>query len=363
MMRICLICTEFFGWGASGGFGYATRVLGRELVKRGIDVCAAVPQPRGTDETSLTIDGVRIYGFPRLSFLKSADIYRSCDADIYHSMEPSLGTYIAMKAMPERKHLASLQDPRTTRDWLIEFRHSTLSKLKLISTFFYYENYFTRWAIRHADLVCCPAKFLIPKSRKKFHLDIDPVFMPTPTFIPENVTKAETPTVCFVGRWDRRKRPELFFDLAKTFPTVNFVAVGKSQDQKYENELRHKYKNLSNLEMTGFINQFEVDCLSKIYGRSWILANTAAREGLPNTFFEACGHRCAILSSSDPDGFASQFGRLVTNEDFAGGLEFLLKDQCWKEQGQRGYEYVKQNYDISAATNYQIEQYSNLLLK
>ena len=37
-MRICLIAVELFAWGKYGGFGRATRTIGRELVKRGIAV-------------------------------------------------------------------------------------------------------------------------------------------------------------------------------------------------------------------------------------------------------------------------------------------------------------------------------------
>ena len=42
--KICLICVEIFAWGKYGGFGKATRIIGRELVKRGYDVYAVVPR-------------------------------------------------------------------------------------------------------------------------------------------------------------------------------------------------------------------------------------------------------------------------------------------------------------------------------
>ena len=46
-MRICLICVEIFAWGKYGGFGRATRMLGRELVRRGMSVDAVVPRRKG----------------------------------------------------------------------------------------------------------------------------------------------------------------------------------------------------------------------------------------------------------------------------------------------------------------------------
>ena len=41
-MRICLISVEIFAWGKYGGFGRATRTIGRELAQRGHEVFAVV---------------------------------------------------------------------------------------------------------------------------------------------------------------------------------------------------------------------------------------------------------------------------------------------------------------------------------
>ena len=79
-----------------------------------------------------------------------------------------------------------------------------------------------------------------------------------------------------------------------------------------------------NLDMRGFVDQFRSDDLSRILGASWIIMNTSAREGLPNSMLEAAAHRCAILSSVNPDGFAVEFGRHVEDDNFAAGLEWLL---------------------------------------
>ena len=46
-MRICLLSTEIFAWGKYGGFGRATRTIGRELARRGLAVSAIVPRRPG----------------------------------------------------------------------------------------------------------------------------------------------------------------------------------------------------------------------------------------------------------------------------------------------------------------------------
>jgi hypothetical protein len=96
-------------------------------------------------------------------------------------------------------------------------------------------------------------------------------------------------------------------------------------------------------------------------GKSWILVNTAAREGLPNAFIEAAAHQCAILSAVDPDGFSSQFGHLVLNDDFAAGLRALLQDDLWKKRADdllndpRGYRAFK--VDIHSALGINMQEY------
>ena len=66
-MRICLICVEIFAWGKYGGFGKATRTIGRELARRGHEVYAVVPRRQG-QRPEESLDGIRVLGFsPRVA--------------------------------------------------------------------------------------------------------------------------------------------------------------------------------------------------------------------------------------------------------------------------------------------------------
>lgn len=361
-MRICFICVEIFAWGKYGGFGRATRIIGRELVRRGIEVYAVVPR-RGDQKPVEELDGITVLSFPFHSPWSSRRLYRVCDADIYHSQEPSFGTYIAMKAMPHRKHIVTLRDPRNFQDWKMEYELPSLSKLQVLSNYFYENNFLVKRAIQRSDGVFCAANCLAPRVKIKYDLMSDPHFLPTPVIIPNKVQKAVTPTVCFLARWDRRKRPQIFLELAKKFPQVSFIAVGKARDSKWDYYLRKAYSKLPNLEMNGFIDQFSSNQLFNILERSWILINTSAREGLPNSFLEAAAHRCAILSAVDPDGFASQFGYHAKEDDFSEGLDFLLENQRWKERGERGYEYVRGTFELNRAIDQHTAVYEQILAK
>jgi glycosyltransferase involved in cell wall biosynthesis len=211
--------------------------------------------------------------------------------------------------------------------------------------------------------MCRPVSWSTGSSRKrverKYRLRNPPRFLPTPIRIPSQVRKAPEPTVCFVGRLDRRKRPERFFQLAAAFPEVRFIVAGSAQDPRFAAELAGLAR--PNLDQRGFVNQFAGDELSRILGAAWVLVNTSAREGLPNSFIEACAHRCAILSPMDPDGFASRFGALVDGGDFAGGLRRLLGGDRWRAAGEAGHAYVAETNGFDRAVAAHIAEYRRLL--
>ena len=73
-MKICLICTEIFEWGKYGGFGRATRIIGRELVKRGIEVFAVVPKRNGQKEIEI-LDGIKVFGFQNVKSISCKKIF------------------------------------------------------------------------------------------------------------------------------------------------------------------------------------------------------------------------------------------------------------------------------------------------
>ena len=111
-MRICLISTEIFAWGKFGGFGRATRMIGGELVKRGVEVIAVVPQRPGQRAGRATRRNHRARISAPSRPQRMLQLFRESDADVYHSCEISLGTYLARRAMPDRRHMITFRDPR-----------------------------------------------------------------------------------------------------------------------------------------------------------------------------------------------------------------------------------------------------------
>ncbi|MEJ5223893.1 MAG: glycosyltransferase family 4 protein [Anaerolineales bacterium] len=359
-MKICLISVEIFAWGKYGGFGRSTRMLGRELARRGVEVTAIVPRRRGQRPVE-DLDGIHVLGFEPRNPFSAIPLIRAANADVYHSQEPSFTTFLARSLLPAKRHVVTFRDTRDLTDWWIEWRYPSLSRLQVLSNLLFEDNALVHSAVRHADACFAAARMLIPKARKKYRLPNDPQFLPSPVPFPEAVRKSDTPLVCFVGRLDRRKRPQLFFDLAEQFPAVQFVAAGSGRDARWEQALRSRYGYLPNVRFLGFVDQFDGSGLSDLLSRSWVLVNTSAREGLPTSFIEAAGHGCAILSEIDPDGFATQFGYHAAAGNFAQGLQHLLRDSSWQTLGARGRAFVQETFSINRSLQEHIRVYERLL--
>lgn len=358
-MKICLISVEIFAWGKYGGFGRSTRMLGRELARRGVDVTAIVPRRKGQRPVEI-LDGIRVLGFEPRNPFSALALIREANADIYHSQEPSFTTFLARSIMPDKKHLVTFRDTRHLNDWWVEFSHPSLNRWQVLANLLFEDNFLVHSSVRRADGWFTAAHMLIPKARAKYHLPHDPQFLPSPVPFPGQVKKSDTPLVCFVGRLDRRKRPQIFFDLAEQFPQVQFVTAGAGRDRLWEQALRARYGHLPNLQFLGFVDQFGGSGLSDLLGRSWVLVNTSAREGLPTSFIEAAGHGCAILSEIDPDGFASRFGRRVDDGDYASGLRYLLHNAAWRKLGAKGMAHARATFSLENSLNEHLRIYERL---
>jgi hypothetical protein len=187
-MRICLISVEIFAWGKYGGFGRATRLLGPELARRGHEVLAVVPRRKGQREVE-SLDGIKVLGFSPWRSLSAVRLLRYANADIYHSCEPSLTTYLAMKSMSDRRHMVTFRDPRNTLDWAMELVRPSLNYLQVFHNYVFENNFLVRRCINRMDAIFTIAHYLCPKVQIIYGLPQPAQFLPTPVPIPSNVHK------------------------------------------------------------------------------------------------------------------------------------------------------------------------------
>jgi len=363
-LRVCILTSQYFGWGKIGGFGSMSRALAESLAARGIATSVIVPRRPGQQPLE-RLGNVDVFSFAPLNIREAARLLREVRADVFHSQDPQFLTALARWTRPEAKHVVTCRDPRDFRDWCVEFRDATWGRrMRIPLNWFLEVGPLVRWGVRRADAVFTPAHFLREKAARIFRPRAPVGFMPNLIEVPEPLPqKGETPALTFIGRLDRRKRPELFLDLARQFPEMTFIVVGKAESEQRDQQLRKTYASLPNVEWEGYIDRFkEPERMRKILARTWALVNTASREGLPLTFQEAAGYGCAIISQVDPDSFASRFGVHVADGDFARAVGSFLEspDAVW-QKGAEARRYVLETYEAGTATQKHIETYLSLL--
>jgi len=357
-LKVLLVADEYFSWGVYGGFGAFTRKLGSELVKRGVEVDAYVhkisrkQRPVGEIEV---IDGVHVKTLPRGKVGKM--VYKGLyvtDAEVIHSQSGMLDTYLAFKRNENCGKLVTVQDLRTQEDLK---RIGTVEKLglaKKLSRYLTLKLY--GHALCQADRLFVQAELLAPKVHELFNRN--PSLLPNFVEIPKgNMVKADVPTVVWLGRLDSIKRPHLCFDLAKRMPNIQFYILGKSHSNlDYASD--PYYRDVKNLHFMGFQDG---KVKEMVLSRAWILINTSIYECLPVSFLEVLAHKCALLSTQNPDSYTERFGMYVKYPELLEkGLEELLYADNWRYLGEKGYEHVCKVHSLDKCVQDHINIYKEL---
>jgi glycosyltransferase involved in cell wall biosynthesis len=190
-----------------------------------------------------------------------------------------------------------------------------------------------------------------PRMRSTY--DVEPAtlhFLPNPVPpVAAVARRAERPRVAFLGRLDPIKRPWVFVELARRFPRVEFVMLGRAH---FAGPGSWRPERLPpNVAALG-----HVDGASKraVLGSAWMVVNTSIHESLPISFLEALHCGTPIVSCQDPEGVTSRFGRYVGRVDgsgldaldvFADAIGHLLDDDGLRLRlGADGREWARANH-------------------
>ncbi len=205
-----------------------------------------------------------------------------------------------------------------------------------------------RWGVEHAELVLAQTKNQCTLMEQNFRCH--PEVLPNVLAIPEpRVPDEERDYVLWVGSLAKRKRPEIFLELARSLAQQTFVLVGgPGEDEGYDEQMRLIAQKIPNLEWRGFVPPQEMDT---IYRHARLLVGTSRLEGLPNTYLQSWSHGVPVISVSvDPDQVIVQkeLGELVGEEgDLESVVRIWLDDSSRRHRaGQRGYEHVREIHDI-----------------
>jgi glycosyltransferase involved in cell wall biosynthesis len=362
-LSVCILAAQYFGDNKIGGFASMSRQLAEGLAGRGIDVSVIAPN-FGKLEDFQILNGVKVHTFRQFDFARAGRLIIEIDADIYHSQNPCILSRMAYNSMPESKHIATCRDPRDYREFFNEFVNATIKRKLKIPINYLMEYSLVKEMVRNADQVYVPANFLKEKTRSMFNPKTEIKMMPNIVHCNGyHERDSKNLEVVFIGRLDKRKRPEIVLDLAPKFPGITFNVVGKAEEAKRDNCLREKYAHLPNVRWYGFVDKFEEkEKFDSILLRSTAIVNSSSREGLPLTFIEAAARGCAIVSTVNPDDFAGKFGMFTTAENFAMALEDLQANRDkYIKLGKKAYDYVKKIYSHDLALQAHIDEYYRIM--
>ena len=368
-MRICFVASEFFAYGAYGGYGRLVRTLCKGLAARGIETYALIrrctPEAVADQPEVEMIDETRVIALPKGYFgrCRRRDLFRMPAADLYISMDPRFDSWLAMRANPASKHAILFGDPYPFREkWAIMAQDpANRSFLKKWITWAQFEGLqiFARRAVHGADGLFAHGLTVADRAAALYGLPKPPGFLPNPIDIPEGpIEKAAQPTVLFLARWDLQKRPEIFFALARKFPEARFVGAGAATDPARDAELRAQFAGIPNVVMPGRIVGEEKD---RWLRESWILINTSIREGMPLSYQEALSYGCALLAPINADRLPEQFGHHVEGEAYQAGLHGLIEGDRWRTLGEAGREYMTRVHGFENAIEANLRAYQDLI--
>ncbi|PSQ97766.1 MAG: hypothetical protein BRD55_01095 [Bacteroidetes bacterium SW_9_63_38] len=173
--------------------------------------------------------------------------------------------------------------------------------------------------------------------------------------------------VLWVGSSDpKKKNPNLFIELAKRLPDINFTMISQPIEGKenVHDKLRQKAYMVENLEFKG---EVDPDKVHGYYRTAKLLVNTSEYEGFPNTFLEAWRYETPVVSLYfDLDGLLeNEIGgmRAGSMENLTSIVEKLaLNEFCRTNLGKEGRSYMKENYSLPEVVDLYEEVFDNVYL-
>lgn len=142
----------------------------------------------------------------------------------------------------------------------------------------------------------------------------------TRVFRPAPLEKTQAPSMVFVGAQGGRKRGQFLLDLFATrvrpvHPDAQLMFVGPSGPA---------------MPGVAYYTGIEDEELASLYRRAWVCASPSSYEGFGLPYLEAMACGTAVVASANPGSLEmldeGRFGRVVSDEQFAGAVLALFQD-------------------------------------
>ena len=362
-LRLAVVANEFLapGIGRTGGFGWAARAVARAFRAHpevGIDVVfltGEIRSPDGARETAL--DGTRLL-FKQRKWWEALPALRQERIDLILTVDYRPSYHRLFWLLPRTPIIVWARDPRTPDDV------SRIDTLRIPGQ----EDVLPQ-GIGHID--CTSLASMARRSRlvgrkivvaSKFPHIADKLVatygmggtdvLPNPDVFDYTLpvgAKHLSPRIAFLARLDPYKRPWLFVELARRFPEVEFLLLGRCHFQGPGSWQPAELP--ANVKVMGHVEGEEK---RRLLASSWVLVNTSIYEESPVSMLEALACETPVLSCVDTGGIAARFGVYAGRFDGTGleglpaleaGLRQLLENCEARERlGREGRAWVMREH-------------------
>jgi glycosyltransferase involved in cell wall biosynthesis len=347
--------------GRTGGFGWAARAAARAFRHNpaaGVDavfLTGTIEGTNGAKEASL--DGTRLI-FKRRKWWQAMPVLMRERIDLLLTIDYRPSYRRILRLLPRTPIIVWARDPRTPddEDRIMTLRVPGQNDVQPqgigrmdCTTLATVEKQSRIW--RRRILLASKFPHIRDKLAATYGMDGEHV-LPNPDvldYASVDTTKHPTPRVVFLARLDPYKRPWLFVELARRFPHVEFLALGR---EHFHGPGSWQPEDLPpNLKMLGHVDGAEK---VRILSSAWVLVNTSIYEESPVSMLEALACETPILSCVDSGGLAERFGVYTGRFDGAGmesapafeaGLRRLLDNAAARERlGREGRAWVRREH-------------------
>lgn len=369
-IRVGIVANEFFGpeVGGIGGFGWAARQVAQlfnEHPEHGFEAVflnRTLP-PAGNGGRT------QAHNTPlftrRAGWLSSARELRAERLDLLLLIDYRPSYRFFAGALPRTPIIVWVRDPRTPEDMrkieTLRIPGAACVRPQGIQTI---DCTSLSAVVRASRLLARPVLFATPApglvERVPDTYGVTPSdvsFLPNIINLePGSLLKSERASVVFLARLDPVKRPWLFAELARRFPEVEFLFLGRSH---FEGEGAWRSSGLPpNVRLLGHVDGAEK---LRLLSSAWVLVNTSIHEGLPVSFLEALACETPIISCQNPEEVVARFGINVGRWDgdglaalptFVEALNRLLHDTATRLRlGREGRTWVTETHSTARFLN------------
>lgn len=321
MPTACFLLDHFWG-DRTGGAEWQTFVLCRALREHGWQVHYLAESVTGKTNETEEAHGIRVHWLPRLqwrsrihlaqrrTFARVRELLDSIHPDLVYTRGNNCFTGIGAthrhkKSRAVKTIWGAAADweisRRFYRDRLDYYARARWRKALLALDAGIKDGDHAR-EIEHADLLIAQTETQRRMFKERFNKAA--IVLPSSHEVPDGpFLKSNPPTAVFVAHIGRRKRVELFVDLARACRDLEFrfVVVGDFTDAGYEAEVRARAANLPRVEFVGLKSKEETEAV--IAAASLLVSTTdPGREGYPNVFIQAWLRQTPVVTLAfDPD--------------------------------------------------------------